>query len=345
MAKQKYRKVVINLITLIFLFCLAFWVFRRDYRTIIDCLKQVSVGGPALLLGMDVVYQLLDAATRRIMIRAHMPSFGMKQAAGITFLGIFGNVSTFSAGIVPMQSYYLYQYGIPAGSSVGMLTLIYIFHKATVFLYAAVMRLVYGPWIKDTMPELTGYINLGFTVCALIILVLILFCTWGTLQKFGIRVIKKLPDTDKWRGRKEAWLKNLESLYRESRKLMKNRRCCLKLLMTDVLKLTCLYIIPFGCIRVFKLPEIGFGETLALSAIMMLITGVLPNVAGMGPTELAFILLFSPCIGRAQATAALLLYRIVTYFFPFLISMAVFFHIEKNVTGGMGKQEEKGKTV
>lgn len=296
-----------------------------------DCLKHISVLGLLLLLSLDLVYQLLDATTRRIIIRTHMPAFGMRQAVGITFLGIFGSVSTFSAGIVPMQSYYLYQYGIPAGCSVGMLTLIYIFHKATVFLYAAVMRLIYGTWLKETMPELIQYINLGFVVCALIILVLVLFCTWETLQKFGVWVIRKLPETDKWREKKKTWQKNLESLYEESRNLLKNRSCCLKLILTDILKLSCLYMIPFWCIRVLELPEIGFLATRALSSIMVLIVGILPNVAGMGPAELSFVLLFSACIGRAQATAALILYRIVTYFFPFLISIVVFFCIEKKV--------------
>lgn len=345
MEKQKYRKVMINLLTVIILSLLVFWVFRKDYRTIIDCLKHISVLGLFLLLSLDLVYQLLDAATRRIVIRTRMPAFGMRQAAGITFLGIFGNVSTFSAGIIPMQSYYLYQYGILAGSSIGMLTLIYIFHKVTVFLYAAVMMLIHGAWIKETMPELTKYMNLGFAICTLIIVILILICTWETLQKLGIRAIEKLPETDKWRGKKETWLKNLESLYRESRNLLKNHSCCLKLILADILKLSCLYMIPFWCIRVLELPEIGFWETQALSSIMVLIAGVLPNVAGLGPAELSFILLFSACIGRAQATAALILYRIVTYFFPFLISIVVFFRIEKKVAGGMRKNGEKGWTA
>lgn len=223
--------------------------------------------------------------------------------------------------------------------------LVYIFHKVTVFLYASVMMLLHGSWIKETMTELSKYINLGFMICALIILGLLLICTWETLQKFGIWAIKKLPETDKWRIRKKTWRKNLESLYEESRNLLKNRSCCLKLILMDILKLFCLYMIPFWCIRVLELPEIGFWAAQTLSSIMVLIVGILPNVAGMGPAELSFILLFSACIGHAQATAALILYRIVTYFFPFLISIVVFFRIEKKVTGGMRKNREKGWTI
>ncbi|MGN0372777.1 MAG: YbhN family protein [Enterocloster sp.] len=324
---------MINLITVIILSLLVFLVFRKDYQKIIECLRHVSVLGVLLILSLDLGYQFLDSAARRILIHTRMPSFGMRQAAGITFLGIFGNVSTFSAGIIPMQSYYLYQYGVPAGSSIGMLVLIYVFHKITVFLYAAVMMLVHGKWIKEIMPELIRYINLGFVLCALIIIILVLICTWEALQRFGILAIEKLPDTDKWRERKETWRKNLESLYRESRNLLKNHRYCLKLILMDILKLSCLYMIPFWCMRVLELPGIGFWKAQALSSIMVLIAGALPNVAGMGPAELSFMLLFSVCIGRVQATAALVLYRVATYFFPFLISIIVFFHLEKKVAG------------
>ena len=332
MEKQKFRKFIMNLITVMLLSVVVFFVFRKDYRTIIECLKNVSFFGVLSLLILDLCYQFLDSAARCILIRTYLPSFRIKQASGITFLGIFGNVSTFSAGIIPMQSYYLYQYGVPTGVSIGMLILIYMFHKITVFLYAAVMMMMHGFWIRETLPELVKYIDLGFLVCSLIVIVLILICTWEAMQKIGILVIERLPDTDRWRGKKETWRQNLESLYRESRRLLKNRTCFLKLIFVDILKLSCLYMIPFWCIRILGLPDIRFGEAQALTSVMVLIAGVLPNVAGMGPTELAFMQLFSVCIGRVEATAALILYRIVTYFFPFLISIIVFFYIEKKVT-------------
>lgn len=338
MKGQKYRKAVINLVTVIILCALVFWVFRKDYRAILECLRNVSVLGLLLVLGLDMGYQFIGSVSRLTLVRTRLPSFSLKQAAGITFLGIFGSVSTFSAGIIPMQSYYLYQCGVPAGSGIGMMILEYVFHKITVFLYAAVMMLAYGTWIKDTVPELTKYIYLGFAVCALIITVLILICTWGMLQKLVLLAIRKLPDTGRWEERKTVWHDNLESLYRESRNMLKNRACCLKLVFLDALKLSCLYLIPFLCIRGMGLSGITIMESQAMSAIMVLLVGVLPSVAGIGPTEAAFLLLYSACIGRIPASAALILYRTATYFFPFLISIGVFFKIEKKVTDGL---EEK----
>lgn len=90
--------------------------------------------------------------------------------------------------------------------------------------------------------------------------------------------------------------------------------------------------------------EVDFGAAFALSSIMILLAGILQNVAGIGPVEAAFMLLFSAYIGRVPGSAALILYRIATYFFPFLISIGVFFGIEKRITAGNnsrnGEQEK-----
>lgn len=335
---REYKKAVINLITILVLSALVFLVFRKDYRAIWECIRHVSLCGLFLILGIDLGYQLIGSVSRLALVRTRLPSFAFKQAVGITFLGIFGSVSTFSAGIIPMQSYYLYQCGVPVGSGIGMMILEYVFHKIAVFLYAAVMMLIHGAWVRAVVPNLIKYIYLGFAACALIITVLVLICTWGSLQKFVLWVIEKLPDTDKWKQKKTVWRGNLKSLYSESRNMLRNRRCCLKLILLDILKLSCLYMIPFLCMRVMGISGMTFVEAQVLAAIMVLLVGVLPSVAGIGPTEAAFLLLYSACIGRVPASAVLILYRIATYFFPFLISIFAFFKIEKKVTDGL---EEK----
>ena len=58
--------------------------------------------------------------------------------------------------------------------------------------------------------------------------------------------------------------------------------------------------------------------------VMLLLTGALPNVAGVGPTEFAFLLLFAPYAGQSGAALALVLYRAFTYYLPFLVSIGPF---------------------
>lgn len=75
-----------------------------------------------------------------------------------------------------------------------------------------------------------------------------------------------------------------------------------------------------------------------LASLMLLITSALPNVAGVGPMEFAFLLLFAPWADTAIASSALVLYRVATYFFPFLLSVIVFLREEKKSLKGFDAQ-------
>lgn len=90
-------------------------------------------------------------------------------------------------------------------------------------------------------------------------------------------------------------------------------------------------MVPFLSMRALNINSMTFGKTQTLSAIMLLLIGVLPNVSGAGPAEF-FLLLFTPLIGRVSAFSALILYRVATYFFPFLLSIGVFLKVRKNST-------------
>ena len=64
---------------------------------------------------------------------------------------------------------------------------------------------------------------------------------------------------------------------------------------------------------------------------MHLISNALPNVAGVGPVEFAFVLIFSHYMEYAQVSSALILFRVATFFFPFILSILVFLRAQRRV--------------
>ena len=106
----------------------------------------------------------------------------------------------------------------------------------------------------------------------------------------------------------------------------------------SLLKLFVLYSIPYLALRLAGCTALSFAEVQLLSSLMLLITSALPNVAGVGPMEFAFLLLFSPWAGTAAASSALVLYRVATYFFPFLLSVITFLREEKRSLKGFDAQ-------
>lgn len=103
-------------------------------------------------------------------------------------------------------------------------------------------------------------------------------------------------------------------------------------------KLFVLYSIPYAALRLVGCTALNFAQAQLLASLMLLITSALPNVAGVGPMEFAFLLLFAPWADTAIASSALVLYRVATYFFPFLLSVIVFLREEKKSLKGFDAQ-------
>ena len=270
-------------------------------------------------------------------MRARLPGFSLRQAVEVTFLGVFGNVATFAAGSMPMQSLLLHKYGLTYGHGVGLLTVDYIFHKSSILLYASVMLLFQGSWLRDACPDLSRYLLLGYAVCGAVAAALVLVCAWEKMERLALKLIGLLPETGKWPKRKEAWRTNLASLYTESQHVLKDRACCGRVLALNAGKLLCLYTAAWLSIRLLGADGLSFWQAQLLASLMLLIASALPNIAGVGPAEFAFLMLFTRFMPYAQASATLLLYRTATYFFPFAVSIFLTLWVQRRRFAGPGR--------
>lgn len=331
----KQRKSLwIGLAMLAFLPLLVFWVFRDDYQEIWNNIRKVPAEGLLFLLGLGAAYQLLEAAAGLTLIRSQLPDFSFRRAVEVTFLGVFANVATFSTGIIPVQSWYLYRCGLTAGSGAGTMTLEYTFHKCTILIYTTVMLLFQGRWLAGQDSGLARWLLLGYGVCTLIIIGLLLLCAWRRVQRLACRGIDRLPEAGKWGARKAAWKVDLSALYAQSRRLLHDRNRLCRVLAWNSLKLFCLYLTLFLSFRVVGVSALPLWRVQLLGGLMHIIVSALPNLAGMGPAELSFWLIFSRYMEYGQLSSALILYRTATFFAPFAFSAAVFFAIQRRVMAG-----------
>lgn len=329
MEKTGRKKYIVNLAVLALILVVLAKVLGQDAQEISAALRGISAGQLLLLLGMGLAYQLLDGAACYVLIHAQCPQVTYRQALCVMFLGTFGNVATFGAGTVALQSYYLHRCGVRPGSGMGFVMIEYMLHKLSVVLFAAAACLAAGDWFWPAAASLRGYILLGFAVELAISLGLLLLCSWGRLRDLVLRLVRRLPSGGRWDGWKTAISQNVEALYTDSGQLLRSHRCCGRAVLVDLAKLAVLYAIPPLCLRIIGETALSLGRGAVLSALALLLTGALPNVAGMGSLELAFMVVFSAFVPRGKASAALVLYRAATYFFPLLISVAVFLRVQK----------------
>ena len=331
-ARPSCKKTVISLLVLLVLTGIIVLMFKDHWGEITAALAQLSAWQVLAVLAIGLSYPLLEGCVAWVIIRSRLPQFKLWQGLDVGWCGTFGNVVTLGAGAVPLQLYYLHKAGLPLGPGAGLMTLEYVFHKSTVLLYATVMLLLQHNWLAANTSGVMGYLPLAYAVVAAIIVVLVLVCVSPLVQNLARWLMGFLPKTEKWQQRRAGWQQQLDILGEESRRLLADKPRCLKIFVLQAVKLFGLFCLPYLCIRFMGLSTLGFWQVQLLTSLMLFLSNALPNVAGMGSIETAFLLVFGSFLERGEVMSVLMLYRIASYYFVFAASAVGFFIAQRHLT-------------
>lgn len=206
------KKAVLSLLILLALTCVIVLIFRDHWAEITAALAQLNLWQVLVVLALGISYPLLEGCVSYVIVRGRMPGFTLRQGIDNAWCGTFGNVVTLGAGAVPVQTWYLHQAGLPIGPGVGLMTLQYVFHKATVLLYATVMLLLQHKWLAANTTGVLKYLPMAYAVVALVIVALVLVCVSPLVQNLARWALGFLPKTEKWQQRRADWLEQLDVL-------------------------------------------------------------------------------------------------------------------------------------
>ena len=333
------KKIIVSVITLSCLTAVLGLIFRDNLADIVSAFRTLSLPDMLLLFVLGTSYQLLDAVACLILVRSALPAFPYRRALEVIYLGVFSKTSTLGVGIVPVQAYYLHRSGLEVGRGIGTMTFSYVLHKTAVLLSASVFLLLCGKWLHSAIPGLHTYLMIGYLICLGIILALLLLCVWSRAHELAVWLVNQLPEHGKWSARKCTLRTQLDHLYYGTAAFLKNRKLVLAAFFTHAVKLLILCSIPHACIRILGSTGISLIHVELLTALILLIAGALPNIAGIGPTEAGFFLMFNPLLGSAMTTSSLLLFRITTYYVPFLLSVIVVLIVQTRLLSGRRSRE------
>ena len=310
------KKAILSLLVLLALTCVVVFIFSSHWAEISTALAQLSLWQVLLVLAIGLTYPLLEGIVCWLIIRCRLPGFTLRRGMDAAFVGIFGNVVGLGAGAVPMESYYLYHCGLPLGPGVGLMTLQYVFHKTTVLLYATVMLLLQHRWLAANTSGVMHYLPAAYCVVALVIVTLVLLCVSPLVQQLARWAMGFLPKTESW----------------QTRLLLADKGRCARILAVQTLKLFLMFTLPWFCIRFMGLScGLSFWQVQLLTSLMLFLSNALPNVAGMGSIETAFLLVFSSFMTSGEAMSTLMLFRIASYYFVFAASAAGTFAAQKHL--------------
>ena len=329
---KKKRGYILSVAVLALLLGICYFVFRDKLPEIMSAISGIPTATVAAILCAGMAYQLIDTAMCMVLVRSRVPSLGYGEAFELTMTGIFGMVCSNSVVTIPLQSLYLHTDGLDVGHTVGLMTVKYIFHKAAVLTLALVMLLFNFQWLRASVPDVMRYLLPGFAVCAAIITLLVLLCTWDKLRLLLYKILDRLPDKGRWGEKKALWRESIDLMYTEMRFLLPQKRRVAAVIALDVLKFTVVYAVPWLALRALGVSSFGLARGEFLSSLVWLIAGVLPAVSGLGPLDVAFALLFGNFAPESAVSAALVLYRASTYFVPFAVSLPTVFVMQRTIT-------------
>ena len=182
-----------------------------------------------------------------------------------------------------------------------------------------------GAWVSRQLGRPLELWNGAYAVVAGVIVGLIALCALPVVQRLARWLLHFLPDTGRWAERRESWLEQLDTLSTESRHLLVDKPRCAAILGVHLVKLFLLFCLPWMGLRFMGLDTgLAFWQVQLLTSLTLFVSNALPNVAGMGSVETAFLLVYSSFLPDASSMSLLMFYRLASYYAVFAASAVGF---------------------
>lgn len=328
---EKKKSIIFGILTFLILTRILFcFIHHMDQ----DLLQTLSNTASSCLIGLfliSLLCNLLDSYIYKAALCDKIPSFTLAKATDLTYLRIFGNTTLLAGGALPLQSLYLLKNGFMIGCSVGILLSLYTIQKASILVYATALLCIQWSWLRIASPALSPYLLISYLIYFSVVFSLVLLCTSKRICQFFFSLIDRFPSGGKWPQRKTKWKENTQALYQEARILFRSKSKFAQIIVLNFAKLLVVSCIPYFTVRMLGLHPYTLLQAQLLTSLMLLISNIIPNIAGIGSVELSFFLVFSEILG-AHSLIAMVYYRCATYYFPFLLSIAVVGLVQKKLS-------------
>lgn len=301
-----------------------FLVVSGQMATFLDALSKVDT---TWVLGASICYVfyfIFGVTAYAIAVYLdHDSPVGILDLMSVEASGIFfGNLTPMMAGAVPSQIYRLTRTGLDVGEASATQFTRFIMFQLAVVLFAALMLIAKLRFFFDTYGNIVvlNLIVFGVHLAECIGLFVICLCP-GLVMRFGNWAIRTLTARGMLKNR-EHWdemvnvqvVKFSEAFKRAAQDLPS---MALTLVVT-MAQLASLYMIPWFVLHAFG-KQGDFLECLAAGSMVQMVASAVPLPGGTGGAEGGFVMFYGKMFGAATS-AGFLIWRIVTFFAPTILS-------------------------
>ncbi|WP_291632708.1 lysylphosphatidylglycerol synthase transmembrane domain-containing protein [Clostridium sp.] len=294
-------------------------IFTHGWMDLIHQMKHLQIHWIIAAALSMVLYWIFEAKTLQSVIFLIKKDYKFKQAFKVTMTGQYFNAITpFASGGQPMQLYALTKQELGAGSAGSVLMIKFIIYQTILTLYSLILILWKAGFFRSKMSHLFYLIGLGFTVNASVIVCLIIFSKYRKLTHKLIIALSKI--LEKFRvvkniSKLEVHINDNLEKFHDNMEIVKHSKGLLfKPVIYTILQLTIIFVIPYFIYLSFGMKGASIESMIAGTAFVMMLTAFIPLPGAVGGAEGAFYMFFSLFFASNNIMAAILLWRLITFY-------------------------------
>lgn len=301
------------------------WLFASGKAaSFFDALSRADVswvlGGALFYVG----FFMLDVACYRVAGMLTGVRLGFLDLLSVAAAGIvFGYLTPGQMGAAPAQIVRLSQVGLKVGDATAVQLTKFFIYQTAVTAFGAGVLVAKSAYFVARFGDLVLVSALSFLMHLSIMagLVLVIFCPnlvrrvlhWLVRIASGRMRLIKDPEAAHQRVDDEV------NEYAGSvRVAVRHPGVVGSAVVVTLLELACLYCVPYFVVRSFDVVAMDFATSVCAAAFVQLIMTAVPLPGGTGGAEGGFALFYGPELG-ASVTAAVVLWRMLTFYLPIIV--------------------------
>lgn len=314
------------LISILLVALIASMLLLDSPEKLMTALLNEHPGFLALAILCMVGYCLLESLTLYGLVRTNKLSITLRRSTVITMVGqLFNGITPFATGGQPIQTIYLKKCGIPVGKSSCILLAKFITYQMALMIFSLVLLILKYSFLSAQIPQLLWVVLLGYLVNFAVVVGLFLIllfpvkcvrCVNAMIALLAKCRLVKQPEVLRDKARSEVELFRMQSLV-----LKEKWQSLIGFFFVSVLQLTCYLSIPFFLCLSFHAHQLDYLSAIAATGFLLMVASSIPLPGGSGGAEASFYLLFSALMATSSIAAVLLVWRIITFYFPILIGL------------------------
>ena len=258
-----------------------------------------------------VLHRLISCLYRGVPFHSNMRTAMIGQ--------FYGAITPFATGGQPMQLIYMHRDGLDTGGGASVLVIKSVLYQVGVMLMALLSVVTSYRFFREQVPAFGWLATLGFGINLVVTTGMLLLVVYPRaarkLYAFCVKALhffRIVRDVDAAITKAQTQF----DIYSEStRRYEKKWDALCGALVLTVAQLSLLYLVPYMIYRAFGYQEPGVAMHLVSAvAFVTMVSAFVPLPGGSGGAEGAFLLFFALFFRQPDLLAAMLLWRLITYY-------------------------------